>query len=73
MRMRPVSGGLPIPRAGSVELAPVGYHIMFIGLKRRLVAGGTVPVTLRFERAGTVKVNFRIRMSSAEAKVENVR
>lgn len=73
MRMRPVSGGIPIPRGGSVELAPGGYHIMFIGLKKRLVAGGTVPVTLRFERAGTVNVNFRIRMSPPEAKVENER
>lgn len=73
MRMRPVNGGIPIPSGGSVELAPGGYHIMFIGLKKRLVAGETVPVTLRFERAGTVKVNFRIQMSPPETKLESAR
>lgn len=66
MRMRPVAGGIPIPAGRSIELAPGGFHIMLIGPRQRLVAGGTVAVTLRFQRAGSVKVNFNIRMMPPE-------
>lgn len=61
MRMRPVAGGLVIPAGGTVQLAPGGYHIMLIGLKRRVATGGVLPVTLRFQRAGAVAVNFDVR------------
>ena len=58
MRMRPLPDGLAIPANGSVSLAPGGYHIMLIGLKRPLALGGRVPLTLRFRRAGKVKVTL---------------
>ncbi|RUZ41237.1 copper chaperone PCu(A)C, partial [Mesorhizobium sp. M7A.F.Ca.US.003.02.1.1] len=35
MTMRPVAGGLEIPAGGKVTLAPGGYHLMFMGLKRQ--------------------------------------
>lgn len=54
MRMRPVTGGLAIPARGKVELRPGSFHIMFMGLKAPLRRGESVPVTLRFARAGTV-------------------
>ena len=66
MRMRPVAGGLVIPAGGSVRLAPGGYHIMLIGPKRPFVAGATVPATLRFARAGTVKVAFAVRTTAPD-------
>lgn len=66
MRMRPVAGGIPVPAGGSAVLAPGGYHVMLIGPKKPFVAGGTVPVTLRFARAGTIRVVFDVRMSPPE-------
>ena len=60
MTMRPVKGGLSIPPGQSVTLAPGGYHIMMMELKRPLKKGDTVPVTLKFEKAGEVKVTFEI-------------
>lgn len=60
-RMHPVEGGLVIPAGGTVTLAPGGYHIMLIGPKHPLKMGGHVPVTLRFERAGAVKVSLDVR------------
>lgn len=60
MRMRPVKGGLAIPPGETVTLAPGGYHIMLIGLKRPLKLGELVPMTLRFARAGAVKVDLKI-------------
>jgi len=60
MTMRPVNGGLSIPPGQSVTLAPGGYHIMMMELKGPLKKGDKVPVTLKFEKAGEVKVTFEI-------------
>jgi copper(I)-binding protein len=60
MRMRQVKDGIAIPAKGMLELKPGSFHIMFIGLKRPLKAGERVPVTLRFQRAGKVRVAFAV-------------
>lgn len=51
MRMREVAA-VPLPRGQAVALAPGGYHVMLIGLKRPLSAGEQVALTLVFEDAG---------------------
>ncbi|MCA0302786.1 MAG: copper chaperone PCu(A)C [Proteobacteria bacterium] len=67
MRMRELAGGLEIPPGGSVMLKPGGYHIMFMELKAPLAKGNKVPVTLVFEKAGKVDVDFAVQdMGSAE-------
>ena len=43
---------LPIELAKPVMLAPGGYHIMLMGLKRTLEQGDRFPVTLSFVKAG---------------------
>lgn len=60
MTMRRVSGGLEIPAGGKVALAPGGYHLMFVGLKRQPKQGETFSATLTFEKAGTVAVDFAV-------------
>lgn len=60
MRMRQVTGGLDVPAGGKLELKPGAYHLMLIGLKKPLVRGTTVPVTLQFQRAGKVTVQLRV-------------
>ncbi|RWD30297.1 copper chaperone PCu(A)C [Mesorhizobium sp.] len=60
MTMRPVTSGLEIPAGGKVALAPGGYHLMFVGLKRQPKQGETFPATLIFEKAGTVTVDFAV-------------
>lgn len=45
-----------IPPEDSVVMAPGGLHLMFEGLQRRIVAGDTVAIVLRFARAGEVSV-----------------
>ena len=66
MKMRPVNG-LEIPAGKSVELKPGGYHIMFMQLKKPLVAGETVKSVLTFEKAGAVPVEFKIEAMNAGA------
>ena len=60
MRMRPVEGGLAIPSNGGVTPKPGGLHLMLMELKRPLRRGETVPLTLRFARAGNVTGRFRV-------------
>lgn len=60
MKMRQLSDGLEIPAGGEVELKPGGYHIMFIGLEQQLKQGDKYPVTLVFEKAGSVEVEFNV-------------
>ncbi|UVK47459.1 copper chaperone PCu(A)C [Mesorhizobium sp. AR07] len=60
MTMRPVADGLEIPAGGKVALAPGGYHLMFIGLKRQPKQGEKFSATLTFEKAGTVSVDFAV-------------
>lgn len=60
MRMRPVTGGLAIPAGGALALQPGGNHLMLMGLKAPLELGAMVPLTLRFERAGSVTVQLKV-------------
>lgn len=55
MIMRP-AGAVTVPAKGQVAFAPGGLHLMLTGLKGRAEAGTTLPLVLRFERAGSVTV-----------------
>jgi copper(I)-binding protein len=60
MRMREVKA-YDIPAKGSFELKPNGSHLMLVDLKRPLKEGDKVPVVLKFEKSGEVKVDFEVR------------
>lgn len=60
MKMRELPDGLSIPAGESVELKPGGYHIMFMELKKPLVEGEVVNVTLVFENAGEIELPFAV-------------
>lgn len=64
MRMRPVTD-IAIPANGEVTLQPGGLHLMLIGLTRPMNDGQSVPVTLRFEQAGEVTVQFAVQAAGA--------
>jgi periplasmic copper chaperone A len=59
MQMRQIEA-IELPAGRKVELKPGGLHVMFIGLAKPLTLGSKVPVTLRFEKAGEVKVEFEV-------------
>jgi len=60
LRMREVKG-YDIPAKGAFELKPGGAHLMLVDLKGPLKEGEKIPVLLKFERAGEVKVDFDVR------------
>jgi len=66
MTMRPQEGGIEIPAHGAVTLAPGGFHLMFMDLKAPFAAGGKLPVTLTFEKAGAVETFLHIEAIGAK-------
>ncbi len=67
MRMQALPDGVEIPPGGTVTLAPGGLHLMFISLAQPFVEGETIPVTLTFEKAGTVDVELPVAGIAADA------
>jgi periplasmic copper chaperone A len=66
MRMRAIEA-IDIPAGQVVELKPGGKHVMFLGLTQTLKSGARFPVTLRFEKAGEVKVDMQVMSAPADA------
>ncbi|OWS72125.1 hypothetical protein CBI30_02725 [Polynucleobacter aenigmaticus] len=65
MKMRQVKD-IPVPAGGAVELKPGGMHLMFMNIKAPLVAGETIPVKLKFAKAGEVEVKFPVNAMGAQ-------
>jgi copper(I)-binding protein len=59
MQMRELEA-VDLPAGKRVEFKPGGLHVMFVGLKQPLALGSKIPVTLKFEKAGEVKVEFDV-------------
>ena len=70
MKMRQLVNGLPIPAGGSVTLKPGGYHVMLIGLKKQLIKGQTLPLTLTFAKAGNITITVPIQAIGATKRTE---
>jgi copper(I)-binding protein len=60
MRMRELDKGIEIPPGATVELKPGGFHIMFMGLKAPFAKDAKVPLTLVFEKAGSIDVELQV-------------
>ncbi len=59
MTMTPVEG-IDVPAEEAVELKPRGYHMMAFGITPPLKVGESLPLVLRFEKAGTVEVQVPV-------------
>lgn len=66
MRMRPVDG-IDVGQDAPAALQPGGLHLMLVGVKGRLEAGATIPLTLTFENAGEVTLEVPVRALRSEA------
>jgi copper(I)-binding protein len=66
MRMRELEKGLEIPPGATVELKPGGFHVMFMGLKAPLAKDQRVPITLVFEKAGSIDVDMKVEALGAQ-------
>lgn len=62
----PVEGGLGISPGEKVVLAPGGYQLALLKLKGQLKKGTKVSMTLEFEKAGHVTVQFDVLGAAAK-------
>jgi len=67
MTMRPLDKGLAIEPGKTVKLAPGGYHLMLMDLKKPLKQGDKVPLTLEFEKAGKAALSLDVQGVGAKA------
>lgn len=67
MMMRPLADGIEIKAGETVELAPGGFHLMLIDLKQPMTEGERVPLTLTFEKAGSIDVELAVEAARAPA------
>lgn len=64
MKMRPVDA-IAVEPGKPTELKPGGYHVMLIDLKQPLKEGDSFPMTLTFEKAGTIQVTVKVEKPGA--------
>lgn len=60
MRMRPVSF-IGVDKKSTVSLRPGGLHIMLMGLESSFYDKDKIPLTLHFEKAGPVTIDFLVK------------
>ena len=60
MRMREVDS-VRVPARGRIALEPNGLHLMIMGLDTSVKPQGSLPIRLRFKRAGEIERVFEVR------------
>ncbi len=71
MQMRQIEQGLSIDAGSTVTLEPGGLHLMLLDLRAPLLAGESLPLTLRFEHAGEIVVDVSIRAPGEQDAAED--
>ena len=65
-RMRPLKEGIVLKPGETVELKPGGIHLMLVRPMRQFKEGEMIPVTLEFEKAGQLEVQFKVQKGVPE-------
>jgi periplasmic copper chaperone A len=66
MKMREVKA-FDLPAGGTFELKPGGAHLMLMDLKRPLKKGESVPLTLKLEKGGELKLELPVQELGARS------
>lgn len=65
MKMQAKQGGIEIEPGATVTLEPGGLHIMLMGLKKAVLEGDEVSMTIDFDGAEDMKVTWPVKASLA--------
>ncbi len=60
MKMRELTNGLEIAPGATIVLKPGSYHVMFMDLKEPIKEGSPLKGTLKFEKAGSVEIEYKV-------------
>ncbi len=72
MKMRKIDA-IDVAAKGFVDLEPGGHHVMLIGLHKPLKAGDKFPITLKFEKNGTVTVDVVVKALGSKSHEDHHR
>jgi copper(I)-binding protein len=61
VQMRPLADGLLVHGGVTITLKPRGYHLLLQGLKIPPRTGSRLPVTLAFEKAGSIDIELQVK------------
>ncbi|MGH1352002.1 MAG: copper chaperone PCu(A)C [Methyloligellaceae bacterium] len=61
MMMMKVEDPVVVPAGGKVLFKSGGLHVMLMGLKQKLKAGDSFPLTIRFKKNGTLTVKVIVK------------
>ncbi len=64
MKMHEVAA-VAVEPGQSTELKPGGYHVMLMALSQPLKEGDSFPMTLLFEKAGSIQVMVKVEKAGA--------
>jgi periplasmic copper chaperone A len=64
MKMRPLSA-IEVKPGAAVAMKPGGMHLMLMGLKQPLSEGQSFPLSLTFEKAGTIETKVTVAKAGA--------
>jgi copper(I)-binding protein len=67
MKMQQVQS-VAIPAGGEVKFEPMGYHVMMFNLKQQAKDGQRFPLTLTFEKAGSLEVEVAVHKDAPAAE-----
>ena len=70
MRMREVEA-IELPKGKTVTLQPGGYHVMLMNLKKPIVAGEVIPLTLVIESGGK-RQNVEVKATARDAAMDGM-
>ena len=59
-KMRPLNGGVIIKLGESLEFKPMGYHLMFFGINKKLEEGELMNAHFRFKNSKDLIVKFKV-------------
>ena len=66
MKMREIPDGLILQPSEVIKLEPGGFHLMFMGLNQMISEGNEHTITLVFEKAGEIKLDFPVKTKASK-------
>ena len=69
-KMREVNA-IDIAANSMAKFSPNGFHVMFLQMKQPFKEGETIPVTLKFEKSGEIKVDFVVKPTTYNPSGQN--
>ena len=70
MKMKNLEGGVLIKAYSKVSFRPGSYHIMFMKLKKPIIAMNKYQVTLRFKNTGSVIIEMPVLSKKSNNKIK---